>query len=393
MKKILSVLLVLALCAGLVGCSASGSSSSSSTASESSASSAEGESSTATESAKLKIAIVTSPSGVDDGSFNEDVYNGINAFIAQNPDSTVTPVQEKDIANSVQAVADVVADYDVIVTPGFQFAGIAAIAQENPDKYFILVDSYPSDTDGNEIEVDNIYAMQFAEQESGFLAGIAAAKETKTGKVAVINGIAYPSNVNYQWGFEAGVNYSNKVDGTKAEVVEIASYAGTDVTGANVGGNYVGDFNDPETGKVVGKAIIDQGVDIIFVAAGTSGNGVFTAAKEAKDVKVIGCDCDQYDDGVNGDSNIVLTSVLKNMAVNVERQLNAIKDGSFKGGNNLLTATTDSTGFVSTEGRCQLSADTITACQDAYSKIKDGAIVPPSNFGGTTPEDFVGLNG
>ena len=86
MKKILSVLLVLALCAGLVGCSASGSSSSSSTASESSASSAEGESSTATESAKLKIAIVTSPSGVDDGSFNEDVYNGINAFIAQNPD-------------------------------------------------------------------------------------------------------------------------------------------------------------------------------------------------------------------------------------------------------------------------------------------------------------------
>ena len=52
--------------------------------------------------------------------------------------------------------------------------------------------------------------MNFAEQESGFFAGMAAALETKTNKVAVVNGIAYPSNVNYQFGFESGVNYANK---------------------------------------------------------------------------------------------------------------------------------------------------------------------------------------
>ena len=233
--------------------------------------------------------------------------------------------------------------------------------------------------------------MTFKEQESGFCAGIAAAMETKTGKVAVVNGIAFPSNVNYQYGFESGVNYANKHYGTKAEIVELTSYAGVDVTGANVGGNYVGNFSDEATGKVVGKALIDEGVDIIFVAAGASGNGVFTAAKEAQDVYCIGCDVDQFDDGVNGDKNIILTSGLKIMGMNVEKQLNAVKDGSFKGGNFLLGADTDSTGFVSEEGRHQLSEDTVTKIKEAFEKVKSGEIVPAANFNGLTPEAFTGL--
>ena len=341
----------------------------------------------------LKIAIVSSPSGVDDGSFNENNYNGILAFVNANEGATVTPVREEtgDVAAAVQAVADIVADYDVIVCCGFQFAGIGTLAQENPDVDFILVDTYPSDADGAEVEVENIYAMQFKEQESGFCAGIAAALETKTGKVAVVNGIAFPSNVNYQYGFESGVNYANKHLGASAEIVELASYAGTDVTGANVGGNYVGNFSDEATGKVVGKALIDEGVDIIFVAAGASGNGVFTAAKEATDVFCIGCDVDQFNDGVNGDKNIILTSGLKIMDKNVTLQLNAVKDGTFKGGNYHLGADTDSTGYVSASDRCQLSDETIKAIDEAFALVKSGEIVPAANFNGLTPDAFTGL--
>ena len=342
----------------------------------------------------LKIAICTSPNTVDDGSFNEDNYNGVLSFIASRGGiDTVTPVQENtgDPAAAAQNVSDVVADYDVLVCTGFQFAGIATIAQDNPDKHFILVDSFPS-IDGSDAEVGNVYAMQFAENEGGFFAGIAAALETQTGKVAVVNGVAYPSNVNYQFGFESGVAYANKNLGAKAEVVEIPSYAGTDVTGANVGGNYTGNFGDEAMGKVVGQALIQQGCDIIFVAAGASGNGVFTAAKEAGSVKVIGCDVDQYDDGANGSSNIVLTSALKNMAINVERQLNAIADGTFKGGNYTLQADTDSTGYVSAEGRQQLSEAALKALDDVYPLVKDGTIVPASNFNEYTPEDFPGLS-
>ncbi|MBR2503251.1 MAG: BMP family ABC transporter substrate-binding protein [Oscillospiraceae bacterium] len=379
MKKLMALVLAGAMALSMVACGGS----EPAPAPESDAPAAEG----------LKIAIVSSPSGVDDGSFNENNYNGILAFIEANEGATVTPVREEtgDVAAAVQAVADIVADYDAIVCCGFQFAGIATLAQENPEVSFILVDSNPSDETGAEVAVDNIYAMTFKEQESGFCAGIAAAMETKTGKVAVVNGIAFPSNVNYQYGFESGVNYANKHLGTAAEIVELASYAGTDVTGANVGGNYVGNFSDEATGKVVGEALIGEGCDIIFVAAGASGNGVFTAAKEAEGVFCIGCDVDQFDDGVNGDANIILTSGLKIMDKNVTEQLTAINNGTFKGGNYLLGADTDSTGYVSAEGRCQLAAETIEAIDAAFALVKSGEIVPAANFNGLTSDAFTGL--
>ena len=87
----------------------------------------------------LKIAIVSSPSGVDDGSFNQNNYEGIQSFIANHPDASVTAVKEEsgDTAAAVQAVADIVADYNVIVCCGFQFAGIGSIAQDNPNVDFI----------------------------------------------------------------------------------------------------------------------------------------------------------------------------------------------------------------------------------------------------------------
>lgn len=340
----------------------------------------------------LKIVIVTSPSGVDDGSFNQDNYNGIQDFIKSHADSKVQAVQESsgDETASVQAVADVVADYDVVITPGFQFAGISQIAKDNPEKKFVLVDSFPKAIEEVE-EFENVYAMMFAEEESGFLAGVAAALETESGKVAVVNGIAYPSNVNYQWGFMSGVNYANAHLDTKAEIVEIESYAGTDVRNENVGGNYVGTFNDESTGKVVGQALIEKGVDVMLVAAGGSGNGVFTAAKEAGNVKIIGCDVDQFDDGAYSGGNVVITSALKNMRINVDRALTAVSEGSFKGQNTVLRADTDSTGIVTAEGRHQLKPETIEKLNEAYAKLKDGTIVPAANFNGHTPDKFPGL--
>jgi len=401
MKKMFSIVLSAVLAGALLtGCSGSKPAETTPAATEAvgTTAAAGGETAAPTEAEAaggpaLKIAIVSSPSGVDDGSFNQDNYNGILDFIAANPGSSVTPVREDtgDTAAAIQAVADIVADYDVIVCCGFQFAGIGSIAIDNPNVKFILVDTNPSDAEGNEVACDNIYAMTFKEEESGFFAGIAAALESQAKKVAVVNGIAYPSNVNYQYGFESGVNYANKHYDTAVEVVEIPSYAGTDVTGADVGGNYVGSFADEATGKVVGKALIDQGCDIVFVAAGGSGNGVFTAAKEA-DIKVIGCDVDQYDDGVNGAGNIILTSGLKVMSMNVEKQLNAIAAGTFKGENVLLGADTNSTGYVKTDNRNQLSAETIAKLEEAYTLVKAGTIIPAANFNNIQPDDFPGLN-
>ena len=377
MKKLASVLLALAMVLVLAACGGD--------ASQPAASGGDAP-------AGLRIAIVTS-SGIDDGNFTQNCYEGIMEFIASHPGATVTEVKEPDISKTMEATVAIIADYDVLVLPGFQYAAIGQHAAENPDTKIILVDAFPTEADGfTTMEgLDNVYAMTFKEHESGFLAGIAAAMQTETGKVAVVNGIAYPSNVNYQFGFMAGVNYANAHYGTSAECVELPSYAGTDVTGADVGGNYVGDFAQPEVGKVIGEALIAEGVDVMLVAAGASGAGVFTAAKEAEGVYVIGCDVDEYDSGAVGDRNVVLTSALKVMNINVTRQLNAIADGTFAGANEVLGANTDSTGIVLADGRHQLDAETVTALEEVFELIKNGTIVPPDNFSGTTPDDFPGL--
>ncbi|MDR1713864.1 MAG: BMP family ABC transporter substrate-binding protein [Coriobacteriales bacterium] len=394
MKKLVVVVLALICALSMFGCGGGGTSTNTNTGTT-------GDTTTSGDEG-LRVVIVTCPSGVDDGSFNQDNYEGAVAFVDANPGTVLDPIREQDVANAIPAVEAVVADYDVIITPGYQFAGIYEMAVDNPEKKFILVDSFPADADGNEVAADNIYAMQFAEQEAGFFAGISAALETKTGKVAVVNGIAYPSNVNYQFGFMSGVNYANKNLSANATIVELPSYASTDVTGADVGGNYIGDFSDEATGKVVGEALLAEGVDIIFVAAGASGNGVFTAVKEynqangAGSAYVIGCDVDQFDDGAYSGGNIVLTSATKVMSPNVTKQLNNIKAGTFAGGNYILTAETDSTGYISEAGRQQLSEQSLAELEAAYILVKDGTIVPAANFNGEggalgDPTNFKGL--
>ena len=342
----------------------------------------------------IKAAIVTSPNDVHDGGFNENNYNGLLQFVETNPDSSFTTIQDKtgDPASCVKTIEDIVADYDAIVCVGFQFSGIAELAEDNPDVKFLLVDTWPADSNGQTVSAENINAMTFKEEQGGFLAGLAAALSSRTKKVAVVNGIAFPTNVNYQYGFMSGVNYANKHYGTGAQIVELPSYSGTDVTGKAVGGNYVGSFIDQANGKIVGQALIREGCDVIFVAAGGAGMGVFTAAKEAKDVYIVGCDADQFDDGKNGDANIILTSSLKVMDKNNARVLRDIAAGNFKGGNYLLGAAEDSIDYVKTPGRHQLTDDVIAKLDAALALMKAGKILPASFTSGTMPDSFEGLD-
>ena len=337
----------------------------------------------------LKICIVTS-SGVDDGNFNQNCYEGIQSFLETHPDSSVQDVKETDMSKLIPTVDDLVGDYDVFVLPGFNFAACGDIVTANPEKDFIVVDSTITDSEGNPIEGDNYYTMTFAEQQSAFPVGVAAALTSKTGKVAVVNGIAYPSNVNYQYGFMAGVKYANEKYGTEVECVELPSYAGTDVLGNNVGGNYIGDFADEATGKIVAQNLIDEGVDVMLVAAGASGNGCFAAIKEASDVYVIGCDVDQWADGAEGDRNIVLTSTLKLMDRNVEKQLTAIADGTFVGEDAYLDASNEGVGYVTEEGHHQMSEDTLAKVEEAFAAMQNGDVTVPADatVNEYTPDDF-----
>jgi Uncharacterized ABC-type transport system, periplasmic component/surface lipoprotein len=351
----------------------------------------------------LRVAVVTSPSGVDDGNFNYDVYQGIVNFEKQKATYGYDRVEYKNVNITNMdwetalkpGIEAIVTEYDVIILSGFQFGtmGLKTIAEANPDVSFMLIDSFINNDEFEAQKVANVYAVQFMEQESGFLAGMAAALESTSKKVAVVNGIAYPSNVNYQWGFYSGVNYVNSqnkdVAGwTPVEVIELATYADKDYKG-----NYLGTFTDAATGKTCGEALIAAGCDVIFVAAGGAGNGVFTAAKEAAgNVKVIGCDANEYSSGYKSGSagaNVVLTSALKVLNKAVFDALVDYSKNEFKGNTNAtLGATGDYTGYVKAEGSHQLKATTITAIDTAYAAIKAGTIVPAANFNGVNFGSF-----
>lgn len=344
----------------------------------------------------LRVAIVTSPSGTDDGNFNYDVHEGVRMFEKVCKDYGYTAVEHRNINEKNMdwetglkpAIENIVTEYDVIVLSGFQFGneGLKTIADANPDVMFMLLDSFVTDANFNTLVVPNVYAVQFAEQEGGFMAGMAAALTTKTNKVAVVNGIAYPSNVNYEYGFYSGVNYVNKDKGKSVECIEVPSRRD-----ATFGGNYLGTFTDATVGKTVGDELIRLGVDVVFPAAGGAGNGVFAAAKEKDNVYVIGCDADEWDSGYKSGStgaNVVLTSALKVLHKAVMDALIDYSKGQFKGGENLiLDSKGDYTGFITGE-HCQLSNDDVAYMNSVYAKIKKGEIVPAGQFTSSTYADF-----
>ena len=80
------------------------------------------------------------------------------------------------------------------------------------------------------------------------------------------------------------------------------------------------------------------------------------------------------------------------MGANDKRVLETVLDGTFKGGNYLLGADSDSTGYVNDPSRCQLTSDDIAKIDKAFALVKNGTIVPAANFSGTTPDNFQGID-
>ena len=129
MKKFFATVLALTMALGLAACGAK----EEAPAASAPAASAPAASAPAEEATGLKICIITS-SGIDDGSFNQNCYEGILDFIADHPDCTVQDIKEPDYNELVPTVDRLAGDYDAFVLPGFNFTAIGDIAMNNPDK-------------------------------------------------------------------------------------------------------------------------------------------------------------------------------------------------------------------------------------------------------------------
>lgn len=247
-------------------------------------------------------------------------------------------------------------DAQLIFGVGFLFTDdIKKLAREFPNKKFACIDY--TVTPGDSIP-SNLVALKFKEEEGSFLVGALAGRLSKTGKVGFVGGMQIPLIKKFEAGYVAGVH----AVAPKTQV--IIKYAGTTGTA----------FKDPTKGKELGLAEYNQGADIIYHASGSTGLGVFEAARE-KDKLAIGVDSDQNDEAPGH----ILTSMVKRVDVAVFETIKGVLDGRFESGVRTFGLAQDGVAWVYDARNRALIPDPVKATVDSLAtEIKAGRIVAPT---------------
>lgn len=303
------------------------------------------------------IAMVTDVGGVDDKSFNQSAWEGVQKFGADNGLSKgegFDYLQSNSDADYNTNLNNLLRrDFDLVFGVGFMMGdAIEEMANDNPDAKLALIDA--------EVAAENVASILFKEQEGAFLAGVVAASMSESGKIGFVGGTDIPVINRFHAGF---------VEGAKAVNPDI-----------DIQVNYTGVFDDASKGKIAANSMYSSGVDIIFHAAGGTGNGVFSEAKERKakdkdaNVWVIGVDADQYAEGqVDDSTNITLTSMLKGVNNAVVDIATKAKDGDFPGGTTTVYGLAED-GVGLADSRGAIPQDVMDKVEEYKEKIASGEI-------------------
>jgi len=256
----------------------------------------------------FSAAIVYDFGGKFDRSFNQSASEGAARFTKE----TGIPVREFEITNAAQReqMMQQMArrGASIIVAIGFtQASAVERVAKQYPQVKFTLVDGV--------VDLPNVQSVNFREQESSFLCGMAAALASKTGKVGFVGGMDIPLIRKFALGYVEGVKFVNP----KAEVFE------------NMTGSTPAAWGDPTKGAELAKSQFGRGADVVFHAAGATGIGVMQAAKDEGKLS-IGCDSNQ--DYLHPGS--VLTSAVKRVDVATYQAFMSAKNGTWKPGQIVL---------------------------------------------------------
>ncbi|MBI5709706.1 MAG: BMP family ABC transporter substrate-binding protein [Candidatus Eisenbacteria bacterium] len=304
----------------------------------------------------LKVGLVFDVGGRGDKSFNDAAYAGLERA-KQELGVEFATLETGEGADREAAMRQLAAGGSQIVFGvGFLFSDdIYGLAQEFPGVKFACVDYTVKE--GQQLP-PNLAALKFKEEEGSYLVGALAALLTKTGRIGFVGGMQIPLIKKFEAGYVAGAKAVNP----EAEV--IVKYAGT--TGSA--------FKDPTKGKELGLAEYDQGADIIFHASGSTGLGVFEAAREKKKL-AIGVDADQYDEAPGH----ILTSMVKHVETSVFDTIRDLKGGVWKGGIQEFGLKEDGVGWVYDDRNRALIPDPVKAKVDSLrEEIVAGKIVAPS---------------
>jgi basic membrane protein A len=272
---------------------------------------------------KIVIRMITDPNGIDDKSFNAAAWRGVLQFYGdtwENPSGRgkyydyITCSTDDAWEPTLKQTADM--GYDLIIAYGITAAtALEKVSKAEPSQKFASVDV-------DWYQAPNIMQFMFKEEEGSYLVGMAAALKAQEDGVenprfGFIGGVPNPTITRFEMGYFQGV----KSVLPDAGILEY----------------YANDWSKPELAKTQAKSWFDNGVFMIFSAAGGTGNGAIAQAKEyrmqKKNVWAIGVDSDQYEDGLYADgSSAVYTSMIKNVELATVQVLEAVRDGTFTGG-------------------------------------------------------------
>ncbi len=303
-----------------------------------------------------RVGLVFDVGGKNDKSFNEAAWRGVQQAKHELKIcvQTIEPSEGADRESALRALA--AAGVDLVIGVGFIFSpDLERLATKFPDVVFAGVDYAPSQGVG---EIANLVGLQFREHEGSFLVGAIAGLSTKTQNVGFVGGMRIPLIRKFEAGYIAGVKHV--CPGCEVQ----SAYAGSEPKA----------FADPSLGQDLASAQYARGADIIYHAAGKTGDGVFAAARQ-RGMRAIGVDSDQF----HVAPCCVMTSMVKRVDRAVVEVAHELVAGTLKGGLRELGLADDGVAFVNDANNAALlPADVVAKVNLLRADIIAGRIVVPA---------------
>lgn len=337
----------------------------------------------------LTVGLVTDIGGRGDQSFNDSALRGLEVWAASSAfkngryepmpaaerdaqvppalKATVTPVAVKPLVVQSKVQEDYQPNLQLIVDQGaglvigVGFAlenAVEAVAKQNPNARFLLIDSPILDAKGAPQTLPNVRSVVFREQEGSFLAG-ALAGLVATDTVGFVGGMEIPLIKKFEAGYRAGVKTTNP--------------------NAKVLVQYTGTFDNVQHGKQAAADLVAKGAAVIFHAAGSDGTGVIQAVKEAraagKNAFVIGTDSDQ----AHLAPEAVLTSMVKRVDLTVWQAIKDLEAGQFSAGTTVMGLKEGGVALAEVRVEFPNKAEALAKVKALEAAVVSGAVVPPTN--------------
>ena len=301
---------------------------------------------------QYRVGMITDVGGVKDQGFNQSAWEGLVAY----QEATGAKVDYMESGSAEEFVPNLTAlaenGYTLCWGVGYQCAdALLTVAEQYPNVNFAIIDN------AYEAAPDNVTSVIFRAQEPSFVVGYIAASVSKTGKVGFVGGAPGEIIDQFQYGYQAGVQYANHVLDLETEVFV----------------EYVGDFVNDTLGGQIADTMYENGCDIIYAAAGGAGLGVIASAGRTGNY-VIGVDKDQS----SLDPEHILTSGMKKVDVAIQRVSQDYARGLAIGGRILSFGMTEGAVGIP-EHHENYSDEVYDAAIGICDRIKAGTLIPPAN--------------